>query len=349
MRIRVLVTLTIAARIAAAQSPTLSCEALVTPSDSGSGRFGDVAEGRDGRRAWTDGRPGQFLLRDARGKVRVVGRRGAGPGEFNRPANMVWRADTLFVSDWRLRRVQAFSDTGRLLRVMTAVVPGTWAALPDDRLVAIRPVQLTDESGLPDVLVSQRPEDLSIDTIARFASPAVARFERVVGGVPVRNHQPFHALAFTTGTRDGSRFCGLSPAERNTSVLRCTNAAGTEVLNRRLTFGERPLTTAIYDSVIAIHLVGGSTTTDLRSKIDRPRSLPPVMDMIVNQGGEVWLQRSHRFEPNAVWARVRPDGTLRDEVTIPSRYRFIRPDGEIIWAATADADGLETLHRCRIG
>jgi hypothetical protein len=110
----------------------------------------------------------------------------------------------------------------------------------------------------------------------------------------------------------------------------------------------RPLTKALYDSVVRVHLRGGSTVAELESKIDRPRSLPLVISMVMNETGEIWLQRSHRSEDSAVWARINASGTLRDEIAIPKRYRFIRPDGENFWAATADADGLETLHRCRI-
>jgi hypothetical protein len=335
------------AAIGGAQARPLSCAVIVTPSDSGSGRFGDVAEGRNGRLAWTDGRPGQFLLRDSSGRVRVVGRRGEGPGEFDRPDNFAWKADTLFVSDWRLRRIQVFSDTGLLIRTLTGRVPGIWVALPDDRMITIRSVALADESGQPFVLVSQRPAALSIDTIARFDNPAVERFERMVGTRAVRNHQPFHPMPMVSWSRDGTRACGISPAGSATQ-LRCTDGSGREILNQQLVLSPRPLTDAIYDSMVVIHLVGGSTAADMRSRIKRQPSLPPVTSMMLNDGGEIWLQRSHRFEPDAVWTRVRPDGSIRDEVSIPGTYRFIRPQGEAVWMASADADGLETLQRCTL-
>jgi hypothetical protein len=246
-----------------------------------------------------------------------------------------------------MRRVQAFSDTGRLVSVMTAVVPEVWAALPDDRLVALRSVALGDVGNLPYVLVSQMAGAVTIDTIAMFDNPAVARFERRVGNQHVLNQQPFHQGAIANYTRDGLRFCGVSPDGQRTR-LRCTDSQGRETLSRSLELRPRPLTKALYDSVVRVHLRGGSTVAELESKIDRPRSLPLVISMVMNETGEIWLQRSHRSEDSAVWARINASGTLRDEIAIPKRYRFIRPDGENFWAATADADGLETLHRCRI-
>jgi hypothetical protein len=340
--------LLLAALNVTARSQSLACVDVIAPSDSAGARFGDGAEGRNGRLAWTDGRPGQILLRDESGVVRVGGRRGAGPGEFDRPALLVWRADTLLASDFRHRRVQAFSDTGRFLRTMTGLIPAVWTALPDGRLATIRPVGLADESSLPFVLVSQRPEELSIDTITRFDNPAVERFERVVGNQRVRNQQPFAASAYTNWTRDGSRFCGLSPSGTG-ARLRCTDATGKELLNRQLSLEPRPITNAMYDSVVRTHLAGGNREHDLRSKIKRPRSLPLALGLTMNETGEVWLQRSHDTEDPRLWARVRPDGSVRDEVAIPKRYRLLRPDGDFVWVATADADGLETLHKCRIG
>src|SRR6187402_2383632 len=97
MRLRVLVAVALAARAGSGQAVTpLSCEAVVPPSDSGSGRFGAVAEGLSGRLAWSDGRPGQVLVRDARGTVRLIGRSGDGPGEFRTISAVGWRSDTLW-------------------------------------------------------------------------------------------------------------------------------------------------------------------------------------------------------------------------------------------------------------
>jgi hypothetical protein len=124
---------------------------------------------------------------------------------------------------------------------------------------------------------------------------------------------------------------------------------GRELVDRMLSFAPRLLSDAIYDSTIKIYVAGGNTESDMRDRIRRPRTLPPVLDMMMTESGEVWLQRSHRFERNAVWARLGPDGVVRDEVVIPASYRVLAPDRDFVWATTADQDGLETLHKCRIG
>jgi hypothetical protein len=84
----------------------------------------------------------------------------------------------------------------------------------------------------------------------------------------------------------------------------------------------------------------------MRDLIVRPRSLPPVMGMIVGNSGEMWLRRSHPLEAVSLWLRVRADGTMRDSVAVPERRRIVRLAGPWLWLASADADGIETLMRC---
>ena len=345
MRIRALVTLTVAARITAAQAPTLACEAAVPPSDSGSGRFGDVAEGSDGRLAWTDGRPGQFLLRDARGIERVVGRRGSGPGEFNSVGQLGWLGDTVWVSDGRLPRVTFFSDTGRLIRVATAMPTVSWIPRPDGRLVGIVWPQL-GTMFTPWIVTSQRAGDLARDTIKALRNPAVEHF--ALPPANAMNPQPFAFRAIATSTPDGSRFCNASPDGDETRI-ECVDDRGRTLLETTLKLNPRPLTDAVYDSMIAVFGRGqGRTKEMVRDLIKRPRNLPPVMNIMLDNSGEIWLRRSHSYEAGSRWTRIRSNGSIRDDVEIPQRYRVMRTDGAAVWAAAADSDGLETLYRCRV-
>ena len=90
----------LASTVASAQSrgSELSCVVAISPSDTEFGRLVAVAPGPQNRLAWTDGRSGQFAVRDAQGKVRMVGRQGSGPGEFQYVAGMDWIGDSLWVA-----------------------------------------------------------------------------------------------------------------------------------------------------------------------------------------------------------------------------------------------------------
>jgi hypothetical protein len=86
----------------------------------------------------------------------------------------------------------------------------------------------------------------------------------------------------------------------------------------------------------------------MRDRISRPQNLPPVLALLVDDGGEVWLARSHRFESTSRWLRLRSNGSVRDTVAFPGKYRIVRLQRDTVWIAVPDIDDLETLSRCTI-
>jgi hypothetical protein len=130
--------------------------------------------------------------------------------------------------------------------------------------------------------------------------------------------------------------------------IECVDDRGRSLLDAPLRLTPRRLTDAVYDSVVAgLGRGQGRTEAVMRDLIKKPRNLPPVMWIMIDNDGGIWLQRSHRSEPVAVWTRLRPNGSIRDELVIPKRYRVVGTNGDAMWVATADADGVETLHRCQ--
>ena len=322
----------------------LQCEVVIAPTDSSFGRIGFVAPGPGGRLAWTDG-PGQFLLRDAAGRIRTVGRTGSGPGEFSLFGSMEWLGDTLWVGDIRLARVQMFSDTGALIRVMTAITPGQWGARPSGRLVG--PGRQLAQMILPWTVLSHQPGSTNVDTLAVFPLVPADRVDLPAGGRMISLPQPLSPETQFGASQDYARFCAARPAEPDAIDLKCVDDHGSVLLDRRVQVSPRPVTSAIYDSAIAAYRRGPVAESDLRSRISRPRYLPPVTQVMMQKDGGIWLRRSHRAEPSSVWLRLNADGSRRDEISIPATYRIQRVDVDWFWAVTADDDGMETLHRCR--
>ena len=65
------------------------------------------------------------------------GHQGEGPGEFKFPNRLIWRADTLAIWDWDLRRLSYFDRAGNLLRDERLELPffvSEFAFRPDGRL-----------------------------------------------------------------------------------------------------------------------------------------------------------------------------------------------------------------------
>lgn len=346
MRIRVLIAAMCCAGIAAAQTPTpLACDVVVAPSDSSSGRLGAVAEGPGGRLAWSDGRSAEFLLRDAKGKVRTIGRQGSGPGDFNRVSKLGWFGDTVWATDGSLPRVTFFTDTGRLIRVATGMPQVAWLPRPDGRLVGVAWIPLGGPTWPPTVVVAQRAGALSRDTLRVFTTSPVEHFQLPPTGAS--NPQPFSFREVAASAPDGSRFCSARP-EGDDTRIDCIDDRGRSVLDKVVTLRPRALTDAVYDSTITVYARAGRTESAMRDLIKRPRNLPALVDLQLDASGSMWLRRSHVYEPVAHWTRLRADGSIRDDVVIPRDYRLIEPDGDSFWASRADDDGLETLYRCRV-
>lgn len=332
----------------ASQETPLQCSVMVPPSDSGAGRLGVVAPGPNGRLAWTDGRPGQFMVRDAAGHSRVIGRLGAGPGEFQRIGAMNWIGDTLWVADIRLQRVQFFDHIGNLLWGARAPLSAAWGASPDGKLVGFAPRPLARDVPAA-VLLSHQPGTIAVDTIARFPLLPTERYLLPVGDRMVPNPQPFHAQTEVASSPNRERFCGAIPENSGEVRVHCVDQHGTTLVEQRLHLAPRQVTTALYAALIARTAdQTGVPEYALRGRIERPRNLPAVLGLLVDDDGSIWLQRTHRFEPTSHWVRLRPDASVRDSIAVSARYHVLLVRGDEVWATTADRDGLETLHACRL-
>jgi len=338
----------IASTLASAQSQgtELSCVVAISPSDTEFGRFVAVAPGPQNRLAWTDGRSGQFSIRDTQGRVRRVGRQGSGPGEFQYVAAMDWIGDSLWVADGRLPRVQVFSDTGRLLSGITAVLPAGWGADGSNVLVGFGNMSLGYD--LPFAVLSYTQGATSIDTVAVFPITPSERFP--LPPAMGLNSQPLLPTTVIGGSPNHQRFCGAVPVGEDRVQVRCVDRQGRALLDRTLQLEPRPLSTEVYDGVVkAWSRAPGRTESMLRDLIRRPRHLPLVLEMAVENEGGLWLRRTHDSETPSIWTRLGGDGTPRGVVSVPRGYRVLRVDAASVWATSTDADGLQTVHRCGAG
>ena len=109
----------------------------------------------------------------------------------------------------------------------------------------------------------------------------------------------------------------------------------------------RPLTDAIYDGVVKRWSEGPERTeAAMRDLIRRPRNLPLVLEMQVENEGGIWFRRSHDSELSAVWTRIAIDGSVGRSFTLPRGHRLVRADAQYLWLTSTDNDGLQTVHRC---
>jgi hypothetical protein len=110
------------------------------------------------------------------GSATVTPLGGEGTREIRNPASVFLAGDTLYVSDWGLRRVGLWSRDGRLLRTIPAPAT-TRGALPSERdasgswYLELKPAPGPDGSGNRDsaVVVAADPVFRTLDTVAQLA------------------------------------------------------------------------------------------------------------------------------------------------------------------------------------
>ncbi len=326
---------------ASAQSRALSCAVEVAPSDSGSGRIGDVAVGPGNRLAWTDGRPGQVMVRDAKGRVRAIGRSGAGPAEFRAIASLGWWRDTLWVGDASVPRVQFFSDSGAYLYGITATTRAAWAPRPGGDLVGFAPRRLSGDA--PSSVLRHSPAGAA--TVALFPLVPAPRVMLPNSG-PRGNPQPFAAETVVGASPDHSRFCAARPTG-GTWQVDCVDDSGNQLMRTTVSPAGRALTDALFDSMVVI-FSQGRDEAEVRRRLSRPALLPAINSLLVANTGEVWLQRTHRFERAAIWLPIARDGKPRQQVNAAPLTRLLLVAADSAWGVRADEDGLESLLRCAV-
>lgn len=332
------------------QSPTargpLNCAMVAEASDSGNGRIGAVSPGEGGRLAWADGVESTFLVRDSRGVLHRGGHSGEGPGEFRGLLDIGWIGDTLWVSDYRLPRVQLFSDTGTFLRTITTVLPAAWIPRPNGSLIGM---QFSPASRISYTVTGYTPGHTSVDTIIDFPVPRTDEVMVPIGGRSIANRHPLLPTTVANWASDGSRWCAAIPRNGERFSLQCADTDGHTLLNQPIVFPLRPVTDAVYDSVIALFArAPGRTKDQMRGLISRPQHLPMVTELRLDDLGDTWLGRHHRSESQARYVRLRTDGSMRDSITIPMSYSLRHIRGDSVWAATTDDDGIQTLRRCSL-
>ncbi|MGE0158404.1 MAG: 6-bladed beta-propeller [Gemmatimonadales bacterium] len=95
---------------------TSDAETLITTASGLIGSVNDMIVSADGRVYVADRQANVIYVVGVSGGVeRTIGRRGAGPGEFNLPTNLSQKGDTLRVVDWGNGRLQLLSLDGEPL------------------------------------------------------------------------------------------------------------------------------------------------------------------------------------------------------------------------------------------
>jgi hypothetical protein len=311
--------------------------------------------------------------------VRVIGRPGQGPGEFERPIQIGLLHDTLWVRDVANDRISWFDADGRLLfetrlaeRVSVdigvpasiLITPGAPRAdgylggvigfgmvpgappLPDSFLV---PVVRFDRTGAVADTVGWRVERGPLNSIVSL--------DRVSFSVSTGIQRPPVEIDDSVAV---SWEVAPSNDRGSLTVVRAHSRADT-VYRRELRYTPAPLPVSYADSIVEVYgdrffergLNRGTVETAVRAVLAfLPAHYPPISTVRVGSDGTIWLRRSDAGSAAAAkglatWILIDPDGEVRGSLDLPGSMTVLWSDDRVAWGV--DRDVVEVPWLVRIG
>lgn len=291
--------------------------------------------------------------------VRTLGREGEGPGEFRRPLALGWRADTLWVWDAQLTRLNFFSRDGTFLRSLGLTVRGTAALTAVGALV--EPFVYPGlGSGTPAPLLRLDDRGQVVDTMAQLTLGAGGGIIALPGFR--EGFGPFFgnkALWSVSPDGDAVFLVERKPAEQDsTAMFRVTKLSpgGDTVFS--VAYGYQPvriddeiLRCAVSDVVERFSRRGTSipehTLREMVANI-APAYLPPVTMIAPDRQGGLWIRREALCAGPAVWERVDAMGLKAPTLLAARNVRVLVANTEVAWGVETDQFDVPYVVRYRI-
>jgi hypothetical protein len=300
---------------------------------------------------------------DASGKLlRVVGRKGAGPGEFNRPTGLGRLGDTLWVKDDGARRYVLFSPafveigtvrwptgvgtgSARGLTSATTSLYHSWTDTTnllaeydrDGKLLRRFPV--TFRRSLPPFTVMGQAGDVS--GIARAGAMALRSVSHphtaATNIIPVPNAREALVL-------EASAIWGGKPGE--IQVRRLSFATGRLSAPVTIALPPHRITPAMADSIIAAGAARSPAPGEYRSKARVPQYFPAFIGGQASADGLVWLDGWGEYGVRQVVDFAAGRALMRVAEGPGVSFRFLTRTH--IWAVLKDQDDLPIIVRYRI-
>ena len=306
---------------------------------------------------------GQLLYR--------IGRRGRGPGEFERISTLGWLADTLWVMDRRQGRTTLFDRRGNVLATLRHPVQlqvgEGWRALPSAYLLGGTVLSIPgvsqaafsqpDPPPVPVLLASRQGEVL--DTIAWQAVAGRALSLRAPNGTAIlSSYQPFSEVAIPAADPSGRRVIIVDRAsadEARTGYFRVTAIAanGRAEWARVFRYTPTALPRTVSDSIVRQATMefrdafgsAGAAERALRAGLHLPKFVPPVTVAVVGSDGTIWLRREDIGQPRVAWLVLDDKGRQLASLTLPRGSDIKAARRNSVWAVEHDADDVPLLVR----
>lgn len=341
----------------------------------------DLARAPDGSLYLADHRyPAVLQLEPSGALRRIIGRSGAGPGEFHAVMQVGVRGDSMWALDPGRVRISLFPKGGL---GVTTIPYGPYARelpaarrpvarlgmpltlLPDGGFLVEEVVLSRDNptAGATHALLIRTSRDLEVeDTVARYSFVHRAMHFRFREGEAHLN-QPFSDDPIPAFSADGRYFALVSrdAAAGNTAqtfTVSLMRNGRTPVYTHQVKYRPLPLSERAVDSVVKLIVEPagpGSPRIPLNAdsihrKLFHPRYLPPVERVVVGQDGVVWLKVNFAggVAARAEWLALGLDGKEIARVTTAAGFRLLEADRATLWGVEGDPFDVPVLVRYKV-
>lgn len=314
----------------------------------------------------TDGRT-VLGWREASGEHFVIGRNGAGPGEYQRVAAMSVGSDgTLHLLDESQSKIVSFGANGVALR--DTLIDASWgagagllglAALPDGGWLTVTDPGIVDPEG---------PEDSVQVTLHRPAAPALTVFRvangayqflgryltkrQVYGRRAIAAVHGTHGAAVSNGEEYQIGWWRADASPRYLKLSRQWQRASTDGMQelpevQRATLGDAG--PALLEALAGQELGTHKNAVEHLVLLDNGALLVQVVDSSY-RFEPTWLRRFPELRPaHYTWELFGRDGALLGQLVLPSAFMpFVWRECELLGIA-ADEDGVESLVAVPLG
>jgi hypothetical protein len=301
---------------------------------------------------------------------RTIGRRGAGPGEFDAVTAIGLVGDTLWTLDANLRRVTRFRADGEMLTMarLETMSPDVGRR---GRFYFFYPMALLRDGALVGFggTTGRAIAAGEVTALPLLRVPTSAGAADTLGWVPIGNEhlilrsirgtmyqaQPFADAPLTAyAPLTGRVFVVERYAARDEgrASVRVTalGMQGDTVWSTSLPYRPRRLEPRVVDSVRE-HLTRVLASRYPAGEIARglfvPSFWPPITHVLAGADGSVWL-RWESPEHSRHFTRLTADGRAALEIDGPADIQLLWADAGVVWGQMLDEDDVPTLMRFRL-
>lgn len=302
-----------------------------------------------------------LVVLDSTGKfVRVIGRRGSGPGEMQMPTVLGTRGDSLWLFDRALSRLTVFDARGRFVRSIRLPASGVGTLHRDgtvtvhsDRVFGMNPARR-------DMLRLQHVGPDARASSARFPAEYFHRsLVYASGSGNVVGLQPFDDGPLLSPVLGGSGFWYVREAKGTNGppVLRVvrTDPDWKVQVSRDHRFAKLPLGQDVTERAVTEVLAERHREQDpaerrsLEQALYRPAHLPTATAIVAGVDGSVAVRREDVPGDSTRWTWFNSDGSVRSEFRLGRRDVALAIRGRTVWLRRELDDGEEELLVAQVG